>query len=53
MIDEILTVREVGELLKINEKTAYKLAPAGEIPRLKVGGSRRFAANRKSPAYQL
>jgi len=26
MTDEILTIREVAELLKINEKTAYKLA---------------------------
>ena len=28
--------------LKINEKTAYKLALAGEIPGFKVGGSWRF-----------
>jgi len=26
MADEILTIREVAELLKINEKTAYRLA---------------------------
>jgi hypothetical protein len=26
MADEILTIREVAELLKINEKTAYSLA---------------------------
>jgi excisionase family DNA binding protein len=32
MADEILTIREVAELLKINEKTAYKLASAGKIP---------------------
>jgi excisionase family DNA binding protein len=38
MTDEILTIREVAELLKINEKTAYKLARAGEIPGFKVGG---------------
>jgi excisionase family DNA binding protein len=42
MTDEILTIREVAELLKINEKTAYKLALAGEIPGFKVGGSWRF-----------
>ena len=42
MADEILTIREVAELLKINEKTAYKLALAGEIPGFKVGGSWRF-----------
>ncbi|APH54469.1 putative transcriptional regulatory protein [Granulibacter bethesdensis] len=42
MADEILTIREVAELLKINEKTAYKLALAREIPGFKVGGSWRF-----------
>jgi excisionase family DNA binding protein len=42
MADEILTIREVAELLKINEKTAYKLASAGKIPGFKVGGSWRF-----------
>ena len=42
MADEILTIREVAELLKLNEKTAYKLASAGKIPGFKVGGSWRF-----------
>jgi len=42
MSDEILTVREVADLLKINEKTAYKLAAAGKLPGFKVGGSWRF-----------
>lgn len=42
MADEILTIREVAELLKINEKTAYKLAAAGKLPGFKVGGSWRF-----------
>jgi excisionase family DNA binding protein len=42
MGDEILTIREVADLLKINEKTAYKLASAGKIPGFKVGGSWRF-----------
>jgi excisionase family DNA binding protein len=42
MSDEILTIREVADLLKINEKTAYKLASAGRIPGFKVGGSWRF-----------
>lgn len=39
MTDEILTIREVAELLKINEKTAYKLAWASKISVFKVGGS--------------
>jgi len=42
MNDEILTVRDVARLLKINEKTAYKLAAGGKIPGFKVGGSWRF-----------
>jgi len=39
---EILTVREVEDLLTINEKTAYKLAAKGEIMGFKEGGSWRF-----------
>ena len=35
-------MREVAALLKINEKTAYKLVAKGEIPGFKVGGSWRF-----------
>ncbi|MBL7241429.1 helix-turn-helix domain-containing protein [Komagataeibacter rhaeticus] len=42
MTDEILTIREMAELLKINEKTAYKLASAGKLPGFKVGGAWRF-----------
>ena len=42
MSDEILTIREVADLLKINEKTAYKLASAGKLPGFKVGGAWRF-----------
>ncbi len=42
MADEILTIREVADLLKINEKTAYRLAGDGKIPGFKVGGSWRF-----------
>jgi excisionase family DNA binding protein len=39
---EVLTIRELANLLKINEKTAYKLAAGGKIPGFKVGGSWRF-----------
>ncbi|WP_233203967.1 helix-turn-helix domain-containing protein [Novosphingobium sp. HII-3] len=39
---EILTMREVADFLKINEKTAYKLTAAGKLPGFKVGGSWRF-----------
>jgi len=42
MLDDVLTIREVASLLKINEKTVYKLAAASKIPGIKVGGSWRF-----------
>jgi excisionase family DNA binding protein len=42
MSENILTIREVADLLKINEKTVYKLAAASKIPGIKVGGSWRF-----------
>lgn len=39
---DILTIREVAEYLKLNEKTTYRLAAEGEIPGFKVGGAWRF-----------
>ena len=42
MQDDILTVKEVAEYLKLTEKTTYKLAAEGKIPGFKVGGSWRF-----------
>jgi len=42
MKDDILTIREVAELLKLAEKTVYRLAADGELPGFKVGGSWRF-----------
>jgi len=42
MSDEILTLKEVAEYLKLAEKTAYRLAAEGKIPGFKVGGSWRF-----------
>lgn len=43
MKDDILTIREVAEMLKLTEKTAYRLVSDGEIPGFKVGGSWRFS----------
>ncbi len=40
--DEILTLKEVAEYLKLAEKTAYRLAAEGKLPGFKVGGSWRF-----------
>ncbi len=39
MADEILTLKEVAEYLKLAEKTAYRLAAEGRLPGFKVGGS--------------
>ncbi len=44
MAEEILTLKEVAEYLKLAEKTAYKLAAEGKLPGFKVGGSWRFKA---------
>ena len=42
MPDEILTLKELAEYLKLAEKTAYRLAAEGKLPGFKVGGSWRF-----------
>ena len=42
MLDQILTLKEVAEYLKLAEKTAYRLAAEGKLPGFKVGGSWRF-----------
>ena len=41
-IDEILTIKEVSQYLKLAEKTAYRLASDGKLPGFKVGGAWRF-----------
>lgn len=40
--DEIMTVKELAEYLKIAEKTAYRFVAEGKIPGFKVGSSWRF-----------
>jgi excisionase family DNA binding protein len=40
--EEILTIREVAEFLKVTERTIYRLVAEGKIPSFKVGGSWRF-----------
>ena len=34
-----MTIKDVADYLKITEKTAYRLAAAGDLPGFKVGGS--------------
>lgn len=40
--DEILTLDEVAEFLKVGKRTLYRLASGGAIPAFKLGGSWRF-----------
>jgi excisionase family DNA binding protein len=42
MQDEILTLPEVAQLLKVAEKTVYTMAQRRELPAFKVGGQWRF-----------
>ena len=42
MIDDILTIKELADYLKLNEKTTYRLVLKGDIPGFKIGGSWRF-----------
>lgn len=40
--DEIMTVKELADYLKIAEKTAYRFVAEGRIPGFKVGSALRF-----------
>lgn len=40
--DDILTVKEIADYLKIAEKTAYRFVSEGKIPGFKVGSAWRF-----------
>ncbi|MAZ65508.1 MAG: DNA-binding protein [Kangiellaceae bacterium] len=42
MSDEILTIKEVADYLKVNERTVYRLAAAKKLPAFKVGNTWRF-----------
>jgi excisionase family DNA binding protein len=41
--DEILTVKQVAEMLQIGEQVIYRMANEGTIPCRKVGSSWRFS----------
>ena len=40
--NEVMTVQEVAEYLRLNEMTVYRLAQQGKLPALKIGRSWRF-----------
>jgi excisionase family DNA binding protein len=41
-VDQLLTIGEVAQLLRINPATVYRLAKDGKIPAFKVGKEWRF-----------
>ena len=42
MPEEFLTLKDVAELLKLSEKTVYRMAKARDLPGFKAGGQWRF-----------
>ena len=40
--DEILTVKEVSELLRVNQSTVYKLIRQGRMPAFRIGSDWRI-----------
>lgn len=40
--DDIMTVKELADYLKIAEKTAYRFTSEGKVPGFKVGSAWRF-----------
>ena len=42
MPDDVLTLNEIAEYLKVTERTIYRMVADRKIPAFKVGGSWRF-----------
>ena len=42
MGDQILTVKDVADYLKVNERTVYRMAASAKLPAFKVGASWRL-----------
>ena len=42
MLEEILTIREACQFLKISKPTMYRYIQDGKVPAVKVGGAWRF-----------
>jgi excisionase family DNA binding protein len=40
--DQVLTIKEIAEILKLAEKTVYSMAQDGELPAFKVRGQWRM-----------
>lgn len=46
MDDEVLTLEEAAQFLRVSEATVYQLARSGELPARKVGREWRFVRSR-------
>ena len=42
MTDDILTIKELSDYLKVSEKTIYRMVSRAEIPAFKMGTNWRF-----------
>lgn len=42
MTEQIMTIKEVADYLKVHERTVYRLAAKGELPAFKVANTWRF-----------
>jgi excisionase family DNA binding protein len=42
---EVLTVKEVSEMLRIHKTTLYKLVKTGKIPSFRIGSDWRFRSD--------
>ena len=40
--DTVMTVKEVADYLRVNQRTVYRLAVDGKLPAFKVGATWRF-----------
>jgi excisionase family DNA binding protein len=41
-MNEVLTVEEVADLLKVHRTTVYRMLKSGELPAFKIGSDWRF-----------
>ena len=42
MLNDVMTVSEVAEYLRVNPQTVYRKAKAGEMPAVRIGRAIRF-----------
>lgn len=50
---DMLTAKEMQELLQVDRSTIYRMAEAGQLPALKVGKQWRFPADQVESQFQL